>query len=150
MCSDIDSLINPVEGIVTSSFGKRINPALDKEEFHDGIDIGTKIGTEVFAVCDGIVTETGVSDTYGNFLKYKSDDFEVMYAHLDKIAVKKGQNVKKGQAVAFSGNSGLSTGPHLHYSLKKDGEFVNPMDYVNLKYTQDVIKEYQQRGENID
>lgn len=142
--------INPVEGIITSSFGKRINPISNKEEFHDGIDIGTETGAKVFAVCDGIVLETGVSDSYGEFLKYKFENFEVMYAHLEKVLVENGENIKKGQVVALSGNSGFSTGPHLHYSVKKDNNFINPMDYVNLKYTQDVIEEYRQRGENID
>ena len=142
--------INPAEGMVTSSYGVRENPVLTKTELHNGIDIGVGIGTEVAAVRSGVVTEIRTSTTFGRVLEYETKDgYKVMYAHLSEILVKKGDKVKQGQIVAKSGNSGLSTGPHLHYSLWKNGKLIDPMDYVDLKYTQEVAAEYAARGASI-
>jgi len=142
--------INPAEGTVTSSCGVRNNPILNKMELHNGIDIGVGIGTEVAAVRSGVVTEIRTSATFGHVLEYETNDgYKVMYAHLSEILVKEGEKVKQGQVVAKSGNSGLSTGPHLHYSLWKNGKLIDPMDYVNLKYTQEVAAEYAARGASI-
>ena len=142
--------INPAEGTVTSSCGVRNNPILNKMELHNGIDIGVGIGTEVAAVRSGVVTAIRTSATFGHVLEYETKDgYKVMYAHLSEILVKEGEKVKQGQVVAKSGNSGLSTGPHLHYSLWKNGKLIDPMDYVNLKYTQEVAAEYAARGASI-
>lgn len=142
-----DKWINPVNGIITSSYGSRTNPVLDKEEFHDGIDIAVPEGTDVIAIKDGEVIETGNSKTYGIYIKYKTNDnYIIKYAHLSKIYSKKGDKIKSGQTIALSGNTGLTTGPHLHYSLWKDDEITDPINYVNLKYTADVKNEYRQRG----
>ncbi len=142
--------INPVNGIISSSYGIRENPILGKTEFHNGIDIAVVTGTEVAAVHSGVVTEIRASATFGKVLEYETEDgYKVMYAHLSEILVKKGDKIKQGDIVAKSGNTGLSTGPHLHYSLWKDGKLIDPMDYVKLKYTQDVIAEYAARGGSI-
>ncbi len=143
--------INPVDGIITSSFGKRVNPILKKEELHTGIDIGVKTGTNVAAVYDGVVLEVGKSNTYGNFLKYKTTNgYTVMYAHLKKSKVKKDDEIDQGEVVALSGNSGLSTGAHLHYSIWKDEELIDPMSFLTLTYTNEVALEYLARGESIN
>ncbi len=142
--------INPAEGMVTSSYGIRENPVLNTKEFHNGIDIGVVVGTEVAAVHSGVVTDIRTSPTFGEVLEYETaDGYKVMYAHLSEVLVKKGDKIKQGDIVAKSGNTGLSTGPHLHYSLWKNGQLIDPMDYVNLKYTQEVAAEYAARGDSI-
>lgn len=108
-------------------------------------------GTEVAAVKSGVVTKIRESDTYGLVLEYETNDgFRVQYAHLQKTLVKEGEKVRQGQAVAKSGNTGLSTGPHLHYSLWKDGILLDPMEYVDLPYTVEVTAEYAARGEDLE
>lgn len=148
MSVGVNKWLNPVQGTITSSFGSRINPVLNKSEFHNGLDIAVIDGTNVLAVKNGVVTETGNSKTYGNYIKYKTDgNYLIMYAHLQKVLLKKGDNVTIGQTVALSGHTGMVTGPHLHYTIWIGDELVNPMDYVNLPYTEDVKNEYVQRGE---
>ena len=140
--------IDPVQGIITSSCGTRENPILHKEEIHDGLDIAVAEGTDVVAVKSGTVTEVRTSATYGKVLKYKTmDGYEIMYAHLSEVLVKKGEEIKQGQVVAKSGNTGLSTGPHLHYGIYKDGKLLDPMEYVTLNWTNGVRAEYKARGE---
>ena len=108
----------PVSGGVTSDCGKRENPILHKQELHDGLDIAVPEGTEVVAVKSGRVTEVRTSATYGKLLRFETTDgYTILYAHLSEILVKKGEKIKQGQVVAKSGNTGLSTGPHLHYGI---------------------------------
>ncbi|MBE6011551.1 M23 family metallopeptidase [Anaeropeptidivorans aminofermentans] len=131
--------INPLTGIITSGFGERINPVLNKKELHNGIDIAADEGTGVLAVQNGTVTRIYRSSTYGNAMEYKTDNgYDVMYAHLKKVLVKEGDRVEKGQIVALSGKTGLVTGPHLHYTLIKDGKLIDPITFVELPYTADV------------
>ncbi|WP_352400240.1 M23 family metallopeptidase [Anaerotignum sp.] len=142
--------INPAEGMVTSSCGVRENPVLNKIEFHNGIDIAVVVGTEVAAVRSGVVRVVRTSETFGKVLEYETEDgYKVMYAHLSDVLVKPGEKIKQGEIVAKSGNTGLSTGPHLHYSLWKDGKLIDPLSYVTLEYTQEVEAEYAARGESI-
>ena len=121
----------PVDGVITSQWGERQNPLLHKQEFHDGLDIAVAEGTKVVAVRSGRVTEVRTSATYGRLLKYETEDgYEVMYAHLSEVLVQEGQMIRQGQIIARSGNTGLSTGPHLHYSLWKEETLLDPMDYL--------------------
>lgn len=142
---------DPVQnGTITSSCGERQNPILQKQEFHDGLDIAVPEGTEVVAVKSGTVTQIRQSQTLGLVLEYETlDGFVVQYAHLQDTLVAEGEQITQGQAVAKSGNSGLSTGPHLHYSLQKEGILLDPMPYVTLPYTAEVSAEYAARGESI-
>lgn len=146
-----EKFCNPVEeGIITSSCGERQNPILEKQEFHDGLDIAVPEGTEVVAVKSGTVTQIRQSQTYGLVVEYEtSDGFVVQYAHLQDTLVTEGEKLTQGQVMAKSGNSGLSTGPHLHYSLRKDEIIVDPMPYVTLPYTAEVSAEYEARGESV-
>ena len=106
--------IAPVEGVITSACGERVNPILHRQELHNGLDIAVAEGTEVLAVKSGTVTEVRTSATYGKLMKFETKDgYEVMYAHLSEVLVKKGEKVKQGQVVAKSGNTGLSTRAHL-------------------------------------
>lgn len=139
-----------MQGVVTSSCGTRQNPILKREELHNGLDIAATEGTEVVAVKSGVVTETRTSATLGRLLKFRTaDGYEVMYAHLSETLVKKGEEIRQGQAVARSGNTGLSTGPHLHYSVWKEGVLLDPLPFVTLRYTEEVRKEYEARGEAL-
>lgn len=134
-----ESWQNPVTGIITSSCGKRRNPVLKQEEFHDGLDIAAAEGTDVVAVKSGSVTAVRKSDTLGLVLEYETQDgFFIRYAHLEKVLVEKGEQIKQGQVVAKVGNTGLSTGPHLHYTVKKDGMILDPMPFVDLEHTEEV------------
>ena len=88
-------------------------------------------GTEVVAVKSGRVTEVRTSATYGKLLRFETTDgYTILYAHLSEILVGQGEKIKQGQVVAKSGNTGLSTGPHLHYGIYREGKLLNPMEYL--------------------
>lgn len=141
---------NPAEGIVTSSCGMRENPVLHTMELHNGIDIALDTGTPVVAVKSGVVMAVYTSATYGKVLRYTtSDGYQVMYAHLSDVWVEVGEIVEQGDVVALSGNTGLTTGAHLHYSLWLGEELLDPLEYVTLGYTTGVLAEYQARGEML-
>ena len=120
--------IMPVNGIVTSEFGIRRNPFDKKEkDFHTGIDIAQRKGYFIKSAFDGVVTETGYTDIAGNYIKIKTDDhIQTFYGHTQFVFVKSGEKVIKGQVIATVGDSGLVTGPHLHFEVLYDGNRVNP------------------------
>lgn len=142
-----ENWINPVQGMITSSCGVRENPVLKKTELHDGLDIAVKKDTPVKATRSGTVTEVRKSSTLGNLVKFETEDgFTIMYAHLNKALVQEGQKVAQGETVALSGDTGLVTGPHLHYSVWKKDMLIDPMQFVYLEYTDEVKEEYAARG----
>lgn len=120
--------IMPVKGIVTSKFGVRKNPFNRKEkDFHTGMDIAVEKGTFIKSAFDGTVTETGYTDIAGNYIKiYTDDEIQTFYGHIQFIFVKEGEKVRKGQVIAAVGDSGLTTGPHLHFELLYNSLRVNP------------------------
>lgn len=119
-------------GILSSLYGRRTNPFTSDEEFHGGIDIAVPIGTEVYAVKDGIVVFTGEADVYGKIIIISHDGYyQSVYGHLSLINVEKDQAVKRDQMIGLSGNSGLSTGPHLHFEIRKESGSVDPGLYIN-------------------
>jgi len=125
--------VNPIYGIISSPGGLRINPVTGRREFHDGIDIAAPIGTLVVAPREGTVLAAGNSPSFGIFLRLGHPDGYVSFmAHLNGVTVSVGDTVNQGQQVAYSGNTGRSTGPHLHYGLFRDGQFVDPINYVDL------------------
>nr|WP_317357021.1 M23 family metallopeptidase [uncultured Tyzzerella sp.] len=125
--------INPVDGIITGYFGERENPILKKQEFHNGLDIGADENSPVYAVKSGIVTDVGSSNTYGIYIKYKTyDNYEIMYAHLNEALVEKDDKININEKIGLVGNTGLSTGFHLHYTILKNGEYVDPINFVAL------------------
>lgn len=145
-----EAWMNPAVGLVTSSCGFRENPILRRAELHNGIDIAVPKGTPAAAVKSGVVIEVRTSATFGKLVKFETaDGYVVMYAHLSEILVKVGDKIKQGQVIAKSGNTGLSTGPHLHYSVWKDGVLLDPLEFVELDYTEEVAQEYAARGEVI-
>ncbi|BBB31741.1 peptidase M23 [Thermotomaculum hydrothermale] len=121
----------PVKGFITDGFGYRIDPFTGKRAFHKGIDISARRGTPVVAPADGIVTMAGKTKGYGNFVVINhQNNLETRYGHLRDIFVKRGQIVKRGDVIGTVGNTGRSTGPHLHFEVRVNGKAVNPRDYI--------------------
>lgn len=118
---------------ITSGFGYRIHPTLKELKFHSGIDIGVPNGTQVLASADGKVIYAGSAGTYGVLVKIEHEgNMETRYAHLTVPTVKVGDIVTKGTVIAYSGNTGRSTGPHLHFETLKNGNPVDPANYLGL------------------
>lgn len=118
---------------ISAPFGNRMHPILHIMHKHTGLDFGTSINTPVYCTADGVVdfAGDGWNGGYGRLVKVThSFGFRTYYAHLNKIAVKNGQFVKKGQLLAYSGNSGISTGPHLHYEVRFLNQPINPINFV--------------------
>ena len=121
----------PVTGWVTSEFGPRTNPFGRRREFHSGIDIATKLGAPIQAPADGIVTNVEKRPDLGLLIQIEHGrGISTLYAHLFRSAVSKGQAVKRGEVIGYVGNSGRSTGAHLHYSVSLNGVYVNPRKYL--------------------
>lgn len=121
----------PVEGWVTSVFGFRVSPFTGANSSHQGIDIAAPIGTPVLAPADGVVIFSGVKDAYGKFLMIAHGYGVVTrYGHNSELLVKVGQKVSKGDQIAAVGDTGRSTGPHLHYEIWVNGRVVNPNRYL--------------------
>lgn len=116
---------------VTSYFGLRMHPITNKQAFHKGIDFKAPIGTPIYATADGKVKAVIEGDKgHGNHVIIEHDsEYKTKYANLSKFAVSAGMDVKKGQIIAYSGNSGASTAPHLHYEVLRNEEQVNPVDF---------------------
>ena len=121
-------LRTPVDGArVTSGFGMRMHPLLGYTRMHQGIDFGVPTGTPVFAAGDGVVEEARWAGGYGRWMKLRHNGgWETAYGHLSGWAVHAGAHVHQGQVIAYSGSTGESTGPHLHYEVIKAGVKINP------------------------
>lgn len=122
----------PVAGTLSSAFGLRTSPVLASEEFHYGLDLAAEEGTAVNAFADGTVRCFGESSSYGKYLIIDHpNDTATLYAHLSRTDVKAGDTVSAGQTVAAVGHTGNATGPHLHFELQKEGQYLNPIYYVD-------------------
>lgn len=121
----------PTRGWVSSNFGYRISPFTNEREFHSGLDISNKAHTTILSPAEGIVAEAGSDYGYGRVLYIShGHGFKTMYAHLDKMLVKVGQRVKRGDEIALVGSTGRTTGPHLHYEVHLNGLPVDPLRYI--------------------
>ena len=114
---------------ITSDYGWRMHPILGNNRFHAGIDIGVPLGTALYSLKDGIVIYSGSMSGYGNVMMISHGDITSLYAHTSRLLVSEGQRVKGGQLIAYSGNSGLSSGPHLHFEIRTSSSTVNPSSY---------------------
>ncbi|QEN06163.1 LysM peptidoglycan-binding domain-containing protein [Thiospirochaeta perfilievii] len=113
--------------IITSEFGNRENPYTGNTEFHSGLDFRASIGTKVLSPYDGEINNIGYSEFYGNYLIIKHPNgYSSHYYHLNRVILKVGDKLKKGDLVATTGNSGKSTGPHLHFEIHLNEEPINP------------------------
>lgn len=121
-------------GILTSHYGMRFHPIKKKNLFHTGVDIGNNEGAKVFTIGEGKVVAVGNEKNYGNYAIVKHRfGYSSLYAHLDTIAVKENEKIKRGHKIGTVGNTGSSTGPHLHFELRKNNKLINPERFFNLK-----------------
>jgi hypothetical protein len=121
---------------VSSKYGWRVHPITGIKTQHMGVDIGVATGTDILAGLDGTVTEATYDSGYGYYVTITdAEGLSARYAHLSEILVSAGQNVSIGDVVARSGNSGSSTGPHLHFEVISDGRFLNPLYFANTNDT---------------
>jgi len=127
---------------MASGYGYRIHPIYKTRKMHYGMDFSAKVGTEIYATGDGIISKVKRSKRgYGNYVKINHGfGYETLYAHMSKYIVKKGQKVKRGEVIGYVGNTGISTAPHLHYEVRKDNKKINP---VNFYYNDLSPKEYE-------
>jgi len=125
-------MIWPCYGRLTSPFGQRIHPVYKTLDFHSGFDIANEIGTDVTVTADGIVKFVGWQAGYGRAVVVEHKfGYKTVYGHLSVFKVKVGQKVRRGEVIGLMGDSGTSTGPHLHYEVWKDGVVQNPIRYVD-------------------
>ncbi len=125
--------IKPISGgRLSSNFGRRTAPKKGASSYHKGVDWAVPTGTAVYASCGGTVARAGWGSGYGYVVYIDHEDGrQTRYAHLSKVLVKTGQTVKQGDRIALSGNTGVSTGPHLHFEILINGTQVNPIDYLD-------------------
>ena len=123
----------PVEGQVTGSFGERIDPFNGEGAFHSGVDIGSSYGHPIVAPADGVVTVTDTMGGYGKTIMIDhGSGISTRYGHLSGFAVTAGQHVQRGDIIGYVGESGRSTGPHLHYEVRINDTPVNPYKYLRM------------------
>ncbi len=128
-----EKLVPPVIGVITSSFGHRVNPINSQADFHTGIDIMANEKDIFVSAFDGTVTNIGYNNIRGNFIEIThKNNVITKYSHLYKQCIKIGDNVKAGQRIGLIGSTGMSTGPHLHFELMVDGVYVNPFTHLDL------------------
>lgn len=124
----------PTSGYISSGYGSRIHPITHKQDFHSGYDIVSNRGTDVHATADGVVSIAGPCGGNGNLVVIEHGyGYSTIYAHNQKIFVHKGEIVKRGQVISAVGSTGLSTGPHVHYEVWRNGRAINPQQYVASK-----------------
>ena len=116
---------------ISSEFGWRIHPTLGVNKFHNGVDMAAPKGTNILAAFSGEVVAATYNSTMGNYVMLNhGNGFYTIYMHASKLCVSPGEVVVEGQKIAEVGSTGRSTGPHLHFGVRKNGEYVNPMDYL--------------------
>ena len=131
---------------VASGFGQRFHPILKINKMHKGLDFAAPTGTPIYATADGRVESAGSANGYGNMVKINhGNGFETLYGHMSKIKVRSGQRVKRGDIIGNVGNTGMSTGSHLHYEIHKNGEVINPLTYFYKDISPDeFVKLYEE------
>jgi len=132
----LDAEIHPqgwpvLTGFISSFFGERTDPFTGREEFHEGIDFAGVEGTPVVSVAAGVVTWAGPKDGFGNLVEINhGNGYATLYAHNERLLVKVGQTVERGQEIALMGSTGRSTGPHVHFEVLHFGHPVNPIAFI--------------------
>lgn len=123
--------LRPTRGWISSNFGYRVSPFTGRKEFHKGLDIATRKGTPIITPADGVVTFSGEKWLMGNMITIDHGyGMLTRYGHISKLKKNKGDRVKRGEVIALVGNTGRSTGPHLHYEVRLNGVPVNPTKYI--------------------
>lgn len=129
---------------ITSHYGDRYHPIDKQYKFHYGVDLRAN-DNNVYSVLDGIILDAGYTKASGNYIKVlHKGNFETIFLHLSGIFYKKDDIVKAGDIIASSGNTGRSTAPHLHFAVKENGKFIDPIDFLNdLISTNNAIADYE-------
>ena len=131
--------IYPTYGRISDGYGWRTHPITNKRSFHHGIDFGNKTGTPIYATADGVIKKIQKLKLMGNMIVISHNfGYETRFGHLSKALVKVGQEVKRGDIIALMGNSGRSTGAHLHYEVLRYNKHRNPYSYLN-KMEDDIL-----------
>lgn len=131
----------PVDGHITGSFGERIDPFNGEGAFHTGIDIATNYGSPVIAPADGVVVFAGMESGYGRMVVINhTQGVTTRFAHLSAFTVVSGEQVHRGETIAYVGDSGRSTGPHLHYEVRINDTPVNPYKYLRQTFSQSFVR----------
>lgn len=121
----------PLGGTITSAFGERLNPITNQPEQHTGIDIDVNLGTDVKAAADGTISKVGVDERFGNYILISHNEmFTTCYAHLEQTAKQEGDSVRQGDSIGIAGSTGNSTGPHLHFEIRKGEKRMNPVAFL--------------------
>ena len=122
----------PAGGVITSEFGYRIDPFTKKQRFHSGLDIAGPVGTPIYAPEAGTVVFSGEYAGYGNMvlIQHKRTGLYTVYGHCSKNLVQEKQAIRPGQPIALMGSTGRSTGPHLHFEVHYNNQYMNPVDYL--------------------
>ncbi|WP_237392236.1 M23 family metallopeptidase [Aurantiacibacter rhizosphaerae] len=129
-----EGLIAPVPGSISSRYGMRRHPILGYRRMHSGLDFRARHGTPIYAATDGTVNFSGRNGGYGNFVRIRhGGGLSTGYAHMSRIAVRNGESVRRGQVIGYVGSTGLSTGPHLHYEMYRNGKKIDP---ASVKFVQ--------------
>ena len=129
-----NSMAIPVEGTVTSPFGYRVHPVYGTRLFHNGVDIGADSGTPIVAALSGVVEKAEYNDSYGNYIIVNhGNEVKTVYAHCSELKVTVGREVEKGEEIALVGSTGVSTGPHLHFEVRRGEYRVDPEWLVKLR-----------------
>jgi len=143
--------IKPTKGILISGYGVRFHPVLKYRRMHEGLDFRARVGTPVYATGDGIIKFSGRNGTFGKSIEI-DHNFGIItrYAHLSKYAegIRAGTKVKRGQLIGYSGNTGMTNGPHLHYEIHKNGKSVDPLNYLFAEITPSEYATYMKIAEN--
>lgn len=143
-------VIRPVKGIMLSGYGMRIHPAHQTRRMHHGVDFRARTGTPIYATGDGEVTQARRWGTYGNFLEIDHGfGFETRYGHLSKYAegIKSGAKVERGEIIGYTGDTGVTTGPHLHYEVRLNEKSVDPLSYLFGDISPEEYREYRKIAE---
>jgi murein DD-endopeptidase MepM/ murein hydrolase activator NlpD len=123
--------IYPIRGRLTSPYGWRQDPISGVRRFHSALDLAASIGTPIKAAMDGRIESVGFNATYGKYIiMAHGNNYQTMYAHLSLISVQQGALVNQGSKIGEVGNTGYSTGPHLHFAIYKNGRALNPLDFL--------------------
>lgn len=130
------NLENPIkEGNITSKFGYRISPITNKYSLHTGLDIATPQNTKIYAVYDGVIEKAEYNEINGNYIIIKhSNSLKTTYNHCNKLLVKEGETVRKGDVIALVGQTGYATGNHLHFEVLLNGKYINPLYVLSYEF----------------
>jgi len=133
---EVEGLLRPLSGPVSSAYGVRVHPILGFARFHRGVDFRATWGTPVAAAADGVVEEAGWHGSYGRQVRLAHrDGLVTSYSHLSGVATAAGRMVRKGEFIGYVGSSGFSTGPHLHYEVSRHGRPIDPLSLLHVSKT---------------